>query len=122
MVTGPSLETSKPSVLCPPPSSPSAASDGQCPCCVAAGERRELTVVDGHSVDRDACSTNCDSTSRRVLDDDVLEGAGVINTEEWRWLGHAAARAETILKPIRSSLGEKETHISHVPSTGHRYL
>lgn len=98
MVTGPSEETSKPSVFLPR-ASPSAAENSACD---GSQERfKQRTIVNSNSVDHDARSSDGNATSGRILNDSVLEGTAVIDAQERSGLRLAAASAVAILDERR---------------------
>jgi hypothetical protein len=62
----------------------------------------KLTVVDRDGINRDALSANGNGASRGVLNDNVLERAGVVDTKERGRLGLAAVGSLAILVRVLS--------------------
>lgn len=61
-------------------------------------EGGQRTIVNGNSGNEDAGTTDGDAASRSVLDDEVGESTGVVDSEKGSGLGLASAGAFTILE------------------------
>jgi DNA-binding transcriptional LysR family regulator len=105
-VTGPSEETSNPSVLCPPFASPSASSTHSTSIVIFAhAPAAPRTVIDGDAVNDDARTADGNRAHRTVLHDHVLERPAVVDPQQRRRLRLPAGPALAV--PVLVTLPEQ---------------
>lgn len=81
------------------------------------------TIIDSDGVNDDARSSDSDRTGGRVFDDCILESTTVVDAEQGRRFGRAAARAIAILQKRTGSatIHNSGRRIANIPSIDHRY-